>query len=138
MAYHVKIVVDIPVSKLSQKGTTALRKSRLKLKQLIAQDVNKKAPIKTGTMRNSALRWAAMDNEFIIWDTPYAHFQHEGRVMIGEHSHSPWARRHEKKVYTSRLLTYRRGGAKFWEKTYQARKTAWMDAMARFFKEEFK
>lgn len=44
--------------------------------------------------------------EEIIINVPYAHFQAEGKVMIGTKSHSTWARLGEKKVVTSRNLTY--------------------------------
>lgn len=136
--YHLKVEVDIPVSELKSRGSKALRRSRLKLKQLIVQDTNKNVPIgTTAALRNSALRWASQDNDWIIWDTPYAHFQHTGRVMIGVHSHSPWARHGETKIYTSRHLTYRQGGSEWWPKTLKARKSTWMSAVKRFFKEEF-
>lgn len=136
--YHLKVIVDIPVAQLQARGTKALRRSRLKLKQIIVQDTNKNVPIGKGTLRTSALRWAAQDNDWIIWDTPYAHFQHTGRVMVGTHSHSPWAKHGETKVYTTRNLSYRQGGSEWWPKTLKARKNAWMEGAKKFFKEEFR
>ena len=135
--YHVNIKIDIPVSKLSSRGTTALKKMRMELKQQIVKDCNKNVPFGTGVLRNSALRWASQDNDWIIWDQPYAHFQHTGRVMVGTHSHSPWAKSGETKVYTSRSLTYRQGGSKWWPKTSEARMEAWMRFAAKRFKEAF-
>lgn len=46
----------------------------------------------------------------VIINVPYAQFQAGGKVMIGIYSHSPWARRGEKKILTSRDLKYH-GGA---------------------------
>ena len=42
----------------------------------------------------------------VIINVPYARFQAEGKVMIGIKSHSPWARKGERKVVTSKALTY--------------------------------
>lgn len=42
----------------------------------------------------------------VIINVPYARFQAEGKVMIGVKSHSPWARKGERKVVTSKNLTY--------------------------------
>lgn len=39
-------------------------------------------------------------------NVPYARFQAEGKVMVGVKSHSPWARRGERKVVTNRNLSY--------------------------------
>ena len=45
---------------------------------------------------------------------PYGRFLYEGKVMIGEKSRSPWAKKGEKKVVTGRNLTYSGGGRAHW------------------------
>lgn len=45
---------------------------------------------------------------------PYGRFLYEGKVMIGEKSRSPWAKKGEKKVVTGRDLTYSGGGQAHW------------------------
>lgn len=45
---------------------------------------------------------------------PYGRFLYEGKVMIGEKSRSPWAKKDEKKVVTGRNLTYSGGGRAHW------------------------
>lgn len=45
----------------------------------------------------------------VIINVPYAQFQAGGKTMIGIYSHSPWARRGEKKILTNRNLTYHGG-----------------------------
>lgn len=132
-----EIKVDIPVDKLKKRASDTLKKSKTAIKQQITKDCNQNVPLKTGALRNSALRWASLTNDYIKWDTPYAHFQHTGRVMIGEHSHSPWARRHEKKVYTSQPLTYRQGGAEWVPKTIAQRREAWNKGFKKMFKKEW-
>ena len=42
----------------------------------------------------------------IIINVPYARFQAEGKVMVGIKSHSPWARKGERKIVTSKNLKY--------------------------------
>lgn len=42
----------------------------------------------------------------VIINVPYARFQAEGKVMVGIHSKSPFARSGEKKVVTNRDLKY--------------------------------
>ena len=46
----------------------------------------------------------------VIINVPYARFQAGGKVMVGIYSHSPWAKRGERKVVTSKDLTYQGGG----------------------------
>lgn len=45
---------------------------------------------------------------------PEGRFLYEGKVMIGEKSRSPWAKKGEKKVVTDRKLTYSGGGQAHW------------------------
>lgn len=42
----------------------------------------------------------------VTYTSVYAHYQWEGRVMVGEKSGSAWAKPREKKVYTSRNIQY--------------------------------
>lgn len=45
---------------------------------------------------------------------PYGRFLYEGKVMVGEKSRSPWAKKGEKKVVTERNLTYSGGSQAHW------------------------
>lgn len=135
ISFYAKI--DFKRSVYIVKAARALDSIRPKLKLQIAKDCNKNVPMRHNLLRNSAIRSASMNNDYIRWDTPYAHFQHEGRVMIGEHSHSPWARHGEKKIYTNRKLTYRMGGAKWVERTSAERMDAWVNGAKKLFKKAF-
>ena len=58
----------------------------------------------------------------VTYTSVYAHFQWEGRVMVGKESGSPWARYREEKVYTSRNLQYSYPKAtSHWEETAEKR-----------------
>lgn len=128
MSVHVTVRFD--VAAFGKDIHEAIQKVRPQMKQQILDDCNANVPMKTGILRNSALRWVSMANDLIKWDTPYAHFQYIGKVMIGEKSHSPWARKFEKKIYTDRDLTYRKGGARWIEKTKAERMSAWSKLLA--------
>lgn len=73
-------------------------------------------PMRTG---NFAQRSFVTDGgKKVIFPGPFGRFQYMGKVMIGEHSRSPWARKGEKKVVTNRPLTYSRAEATaFWFET---------------------
>lgn len=42
----------------------------------------------------------------VIINVPYAHFQAEGKVMVGVKSRKAWAKRGERKVYIDKELKY--------------------------------
>jgi hypothetical protein len=59
---------------------------------------------------------------------PYGRFLYEGKVMIGEKSRSPWAKKGEKKVVTGRNLTYSGGGQAHWfDKAKAADGDSWVN-----------
>lgn len=59
---------------------------------------------------------------------PYGRFLYEGKVMIGENSRSPWAKKGEKKVVTGRDLTYSGGGQAHWfDKAKEVDGDNWVD-----------
>lgn len=129
--------VDFDVNEQEERAKKAIEIIRPKLKLQIVKDCNKNVPMQNNHLRNSAIRSAAINDEFIRWDTPYAHFQHEGLVMVGEESHSPWARHGEKKIYNGKSLTYRMGGSKWVDKTMGERLDAWTRGAKALFKKAF-
>ena len=59
---------------------------------------------------------------------PYGRFLYEGKVMVGEKSRSPWAKKGEKKVVTERDLTYSGGGQAHWfDKAKEADGDSWVN-----------
>ena len=130
--------VSFPLAGLTASAQAAIEKAKPKLKQQITKDCNANVPMRDGFLIDSALRWAAMTNDYIKWDTPYAHFQYIGKVMIGEITRSPWARRGEKKIYTDRNLTYTRGGSHWIEKTKNECMQDWKRLLATWITQEMK
>lgn len=69
-----------------------------------ADNLKKYVSFKSGVQEKST--GSINHGEEIIINVPYAHFQAEGKGMIGTKSQSPWAKLGEKKIYTGRALTY--------------------------------
>ncbi len=90
------------------------------LDKTVSQNLQKYVSFSSGTMEKSIKLATVPGSGKIIINVPYARFQSEGKVMIGTNSHSPWARRGEKKIVTSRNLKYHssdlKRGAKPWER----------------------
>ncbi|MBP3851253.1 MAG: hypothetical protein J6D36_01780 [Erysipelotrichaceae bacterium] len=125
-----KIDVDIDWIALQKKAEHAKKDAMPKLKQVIASSTNKYVPLgSNGTLRGSVMKNIGSDEPRLIWDTPYAHFQWYGEVMVGVRSHSPWAKRGERKVYAGRPLKYSQGGKDWFNRAKAANLDAWVKAV---------
>ena len=68
---------------------------------------------------------------------PYGRFLYEGKMMIGEKSRSPWAKKGERKVVTGRNLTYSGGGQSHWfEKAKEKDLNSWVKVVENIVGEE--
>lgn len=76
------------------------------LDKTTAEYLQKYVSRKSGTQEKSIPIASKYGSGKIIINVPYARFQAEGKVMTGVKSHSPWARKGERKVVTSKDLTY--------------------------------
>ncbi len=76
------------------------------LDKTVADNLRKYVSRKSGTQEKSIPIASKYGSGKVIINVPYARFQAEGKVMVGVESHSPWARKGERKVVTSRNLTY--------------------------------
>ncbi|MCI8470400.1 MAG: hypothetical protein HFJ35_02750 [Clostridia bacterium] len=76
------------------------------LDKTVAENLQKYVSRKSGTQEKSIPIASKYGSGKVIINVPYARFQAEGKVMVGVESHSPWARKGERKVVTSRNLTY--------------------------------
>lgn len=88
-------------------------------------------PVQSGHMKNSAF----VGDTYVRYPGPYARFQYGGKVMVGAHSHSPWARHGEPKITTDRPLTYGGGGQRGpeWDKRMMAQRgSEYLQSIARY------
>lgn len=76
------------------------------LDKTVAENLQRYVSRKSGVQEKSIPIASKYGSGKVIINVPYARFQAEGKVMIGVKSHSPWARRGERKVVTNRNLTY--------------------------------
>lgn len=89
------------------------------LDKTVGQNLQKYVSFKSGTQSKSIPIASNYGSGRVIINVPYARFQAGGKVMIGVRSHSPWARRGERKMLTNRNLKYHGGrlrGAKPFER----------------------
>lgn len=61
---------------------------------------------KSGAQEKSIKIATTLGSGRVIINVPYAQFQAGGKIMIGEKSHSPWARKGERKIITGKKLNY--------------------------------
>lgn len=78
------------------------------LGKTVADNLKKYVSFKSGVQEAST--YPINGGKQVIINVPYAQFQAGGKVMVGVKSRSPWAKPGERKVLTSRNLTYH-GGA---------------------------
>ncbi len=79
------------------------------LDKRVAENLQKYVSFRSGTQSKSIPIASDYGSGQVIINVPYARFQAGGKVMIGVYSHSPWARRGEKKIVTNKALTYHNG-----------------------------
>lgn len=82
-------------------------KVQLFLGKTVADNLKKYVSFKSGTQERS-VDYINGGKQVII-NVPYAQFQAGGKVMIGVHSHSPWAKRGERKIVIDKNLKYHSG-----------------------------
>lgn len=76
------------------------------LDKTTAEYLQKYVSRKSGVQEKSIPIASKYGSGRITINVPHARFQAEGKVMIGVKSHSPWARKGERKIVTSRNLKY--------------------------------
>lgn len=74
------------------------------LGKTVADNLKKYVSFKSGAQEASVK--PINGGKQVIINVPYARFQAEGKVMIGERSKRPWALKGERKIVTSRNLEY--------------------------------
>lgn len=81
-----------------------------RLDSAVMRDCNKYVPFDSNMLRQSAIINTVIGSGQIIWSTPYAHYQYEGRAMVGVDAKSAYANKGEPKEYNGKLLNYSQDG----------------------------
>lgn len=115
---------DIKVSTDNMKAEVSMKelanrfnKAQYELDSAIMTSMEPFMPRRDGTFINTTKAKSAAlagTGKVVAAAPPYGRFLYEGKVMIGEKSRSPWAKKGEKKVVTGRDLTYSGGGQAHW------------------------
>ena len=96
-----------PLKKIySELGLEEKGKVQKFLDKTVAENLQKYVSFRSGAQEKSIPIASKYGSGFVIINVPYAQFQAGGKVMVGIHSHSPWAKRGEKKIVTNKDLRY--------------------------------
>lgn len=133
---------DIKVSTANMTAEVSMKdlanrfnKAQYELDSAIMTSMEPFMPRRDGTFINTTKAKSAAlagTGKVVAAVPPYGRFLYEGKVMVGEKSRSPWAKKGEKKVVTGRDLTYSGGGQAHW---FDAAKAADCDEWVKLVKQ---
>lgn len=76
--------------------------------------MDKYVPYRRGNLRKNV---DLSDPNYIVYQSPYAHYMYEGKTMVDAETGSAWARRGTRKVYDGGDITYHTAGTgPHWDK----------------------
>lgn len=112
-----------PSTILKARGLGGSKKAQKLLAETVARLSDPYVPMSSGAAAHLKEAYTIPgDGSEIVYRGPYAHFQHEGEVMVGVKTGSPWAQSGEPKTGTGKALQY--NGAPMrganWEKRMMA------------------
>lgn len=122
--------------KINTKGMDdKLHKAQVYLDNRVLTDSNSFAAKKVGNLRQSGIEHTRLGSGIVCWSTIYAHYQYEGRVMVGKQSRRAWAMRGEPKEYNGNHLSYSQPGAR--ERWFEVAKKkylkSWLNGVKKIF-----
>ncbi len=106
MSSGFRIDVDFDSGTIIQDVSRASEKALYITAKQVEKDCNEYAPFVSGGLVNSSVIVGQGSEKAVVWNAPQARFLHEGVVMVGKTSNSPYAKKYERKIVTSRKLTY--------------------------------
>lgn len=104
------ITIDISFDRLEKK----LKKAQFELDTAVMNSMLPFMPFRDGTLQQRTRTESSViagTGKVCAAAAPYGRFLYMGKVMIGEKSRSPWAKKDEKKIITDRTLKFHRAGA---------------------------
>lgn len=87
-----------------------IEKAQCYLDNAVLEDSNQYVPFRSGELRRSGIRNTVIGSGEVKWVTPYAHYQHEGRDMVGTVTKRHYAMQGEPKEYNGLSLQYHTAG----------------------------
>ena len=125
-----KITVDFNAIKVNKEFGYSFSKARKKVKSSIVRSCDPFMPFNKGGLTKSVVPSMSKDDAFLIWNSVYARFLYEGKVMVGINSRSAWANRGEQKVIIDKDISFRNNkadsGSHWFEKAKKKDKKNWI------------
>lgn len=118
--------IEVDMSRLAQNYNQA----QFALDSAIMTSMEPFMPHQTGSFINVTKAMSASlagSGTVVAAAPPMGRFLYEGNAMVGEKSRSAWAKRGERKVLSGKLLTYSRGGARWFDKAKSKDLKSWND-----------
>ena len=114
-----KVVGNVGISLNTDRLDRNIREAQKKLNMQVVADCDPLIPFQQGGLRGSQRYPEGIYGGEISWDTPYAHYQHEGELYVDPKYkigafHDPvsgryWSRKGIKKVPSGKKLNYHGG-----------------------------
>lgn len=104
-----------------------------RLDSMVISDCEQYVPFKSGKLRESVHIHTVPGSGLIIYPGPYAHYQYEGKDMVGVSTKKHWADKYEPKEYNGKVLHYHEPGTeeKWFEKAKEQNLDKWMNMVRR-------
>lgn len=80
MASNIKVVID--TNAINDRYSAKKKKARMMLKNEIVKDCDPFVPMLSGDLKNSPTASIGADNNYIIYRSPYAHYQYYGVLYV--------------------------------------------------------
>lgn len=127
-----KTVGGINIKLDTKRLDTNMREAQKKLNMQIAADCKPIVPFQQGELRGSIYYPEGIYGGEIAWDTPYAHYQYEGKLYLTKDGRT-FANMYERKYPTDKQLIYHEAatGCHWFEIAKNMHEKQWMDLVKR-------
>lgn len=142
------IRVNIDVKKIIREYSAKRKKAKMMLKNEIIKDCDPFVPMLNGYLKNSPLKSIKTDDDFIVYNSPYARYQYYGILMVDpitlkgaffDPDYGYWSRPGVSKITTSIPLHYSKGHhpkacSRWFEKGKTVYGKSWIEAARKVYK----
>ena len=103
------------------------------LDNAVLRDSNLYVPYRNNKLRQSGINHTVIGSGEVKWCTPYAHYQHEGKAMVGVRTKRAYALRGEPKEENGKALQYHTAGtgSHWFEKAKRVHGKEWVKNVKR-------
>lgn len=133
------ILIHLFPKKVREKWERKYKAAQYALDEQIKMDTSQYVPWKSGNLDQSVDK-VPSGNGVVVWSTPYAQFQNEGKVMVDTVTGSAYSPLGGKKKVTEADLQHDKtahplAGPHWYDRSYKANKDKWAKAAKEAFKD---